>query len=203
MKLGLKICVLTACLIALMGAILGLASAASAATDMDTVLRHGDVVTVATALQRDFSEFLVEQTGALDWSQIDGVAGSDTNTARMTELKQVTPLAMIVGTAYDLTRYLGSDAYTGTFYVVSPDRAACLIGALTKGFGLKYTVHFAQDEMNTLQAWVYTQFDNPSASIAQARQQLTGMTAWPKGVGGFQLGLEKGFTACGLTTQTV
>lgn len=211
MKVGIKtkLGILVACLAGAWSLILGLASPASAATGMDTELQQGNVVAVSTEVQQDFSDWLVSYTGKLDWSQINGTAGSTTNTARMNELKAVTPLAMVEGTARDLIQYLGSNAYTGTFQLGSMDRGACLVGELTAGFLRKWQIESLvvdnQAVRNSLQYLVYTQYDSPQATIAQAREQLLNMgNDWPLGVGSFERGLKNGLNgidACYLTAR--
>lgn len=207
MKVGIKIAGLVLGVLGIWGLILGFASPASAATGMDTELQQGNVTTVSTQVQQDFSEWLVKYTGELDWSQINGVAGSNTNTARMTELKAVTPLAMVEGTARDLIQYLGSNAYTGSFQLGGMDRGACLVGELTAGFLVKWQIQDMvsnQAVRNSLQYLVYTQYDSPQATIAQAQERLGTMTDWPLGVGSFERGLTaglKGIDACYLSAR--
>lgn len=185
------LCIATLCSIVMLANL----PSADAATSMDDELRSGDVVTVSADIQRSFNEFLVAYTGVLDWSQINGLPGSTANTARMTELRNITPLAMIEGAAYDLIKYLGTNGKMDMF----ADKSACMVGALTKGFGLQHTVHFAQDEMNTLQALVYTQYDDPSASVAGAREYLVTHANWPTGLRSFMVGLKYGLQqGCGL-----
>lgn len=173
---------------------LGTSPAAQATTNMDDELRTGDIATASADIQRSFSEFLVVNIGVLDWKLIDGVAGSDANTARMTALRAITPLAMIEGAAYDVVTYISSSGKLDMF----ADKSACMVGALVKGFGLKWTVHFANDEMEMLQALVYTQYDDVHLSVDAAHQKLGTITEWPIGLGSFQVGLEKGLKACGL-----
>lgn len=207
MKVGIKVVGLVLGVLGVWGLILGLASPASAATGMDTELQQGSVVTVSTQVQQYFSEWLVKYTGELDWSQINGAAGSTTNTARMNELKAVTPLAMVEGTARDLIQYLASNAYTGPFQLGSMDRGACLVGELTAGFLVKWQIQAMVSDQavrNSLQYLVFTQYDSPQATIAQAREQLGKMTDWPLGVGSFERGLKgglEGIDACYLSAR--
>lgn len=208
MKFGTRLYLAVVTAMALVACALGLtAPPAFAATGMDTELQQGSVVTVSTQVQQDFSEWLVKYTGVVDWNQVNGVAGSTTNTARMNELKAVTPLAMVEGTARDLIQYLGSTAYTGPFQLGGMDRGACLVGELTGGFLKKWQIESMVDNQavrNSLQYLVYTQYDNPQATIAQAQEQLGKMSDWPLGVGSFERGLTanlKGIDACYLSAR--
>ena len=148
-----------------------------------------------------------EHQNSFPFLQINGAAGSNTNTARMNELKAVTPLAMVEGTARDLIQYLGSNAYTGPFQLGGMDRGACLVGELTGGFLKKWQIESMVDNQavrNSLQYLVYTQYDNPQATIAQAQEQLGKMSDWPLGVGSFERGLTanlKGIDACYLSAR--
>ncbi len=180
------------------------ASPAQAASGMDEKLRSGDIAEMTQLIQGKFSELMTPLTGPLDWDTIAGAPDSPQNIARMTELRAITPLAMVEGTAESLVKWMGTSSYTGQFMVGDASRGACVVGALTRGFVDTYTVTVVQDSLNALQALAYLQFDNHRSdmTVADARLALTGMTEWPIGAGGFDAGYWGSFPACMVMAAT-
>ena len=188
-------------LAALVGICLGIiypVTHATAATDVRTELASNDIAAVSVDIRQTFSEFLTLYTGVLDWQAIAGAPDSAQNVERVSELRKVMPLAVVEGLAFDLVAYRRDYGPIGSLEVWSPDRASCLIGALVAGFNQKYQVELAQDERNWLQAMIYQQFDRLGITVDQAHQLLLLEPEMPKGVDGFDRGLDGSLPACGI-----
>jgi|GEM_PF-4975528 len=165
-----------ACVIALFAV-----SHAYASADTGIDIANDDIPVVAADIQHTFNEFLVTMTGVIDWNKVDGLPGSAVNTNRLNELHNITPLAMVEGTAYDLTKYMGTTAYTGLLEVSSSDRAGCIVGALVQGFDTLHEIVPKPTERAALLKLAGAQFGNGSAALDS-----------------FKSGLDTGLIACGI-----
>lgn len=175
-------------------AVAGLPSCAQATTGgvNDYIEMSSTDTLIKVYYMNSINEQLYAATGSLPWNIVDGAIGQTDDptmitisTNEMNGLRTHSQLAPLAAMASQVVKYLGSPAYDGKPVASTMDQSVCAVGAIVKGFLYEFRSTATASDIAMMHEVVIDGF-SPAVAVDSTVAES------------FDLGLSKGFNACGI-----